>query len=789
MENSVKLSELRKIIDNMTLEEKASLISGDGFWKTDAIDRLGVRSVTMTDGPHGLRREKPTDGIGVMGESYSATCFPTAALLACSFDRDLMREVGAAIAEEAIDQGVSIVLGPGVNIKRSPLCGRNFEYFSEDPYCAGELAGAMIQGIQSRGVGACIKHYAANNQENKRFVADSCVDRRALHEIYLEAFRIAIKNVSPSAVMTSYNKTNGEYTGESEYMIRDVLRNRFGFSGAVMSDWGAVNDRVKGVHAGLDLEMPGKTSGNTDAIISAIKSGRLGEFELDSCALRVLELSEKTAAEKTEAADYEKNSSLARRAATRSAVLLKNSDKFLPLNLNEKCAVIGEFARNARYQGAGSSRINPTETVSALDALKAQNANFVFAAGYNADGTTDDDLIAEAKEVAQSADSAVIYCGLPEVYESEGYDREHMNLPDGMLRLIDEVCAVCGNIAVVLMLGSPVVLPFIDRVKSVLLMYTAGQCAGAASVDLIDGKVCPSGNLAETWAKKYSHVPCHNYISENKNCEYREGIYVGYRYYESAGAEPLFKFAHGLSYTEFKIDCFSCSKDELVDSDELTVSWRIRNIGEVRGAKTVFVFISKKNDPTKQLKGFEKAELDANQVLEQEVTLKTRDFAYFNIESDDWKNEEGIYTVSVGTSLDDIADSIDIKLSPMCGVPCPEYISPQSANDTDDDLFYHVLGYEPAEPKMLPYTMNSTLNELRHKQIGRIVYSLYKKSVSPDGGADECTAALLERSVGDMPIRALCAMSKGILPNNMARAIICFANGKPIRGIKYVFKK
>ncbi len=470
--------QLETLLAQMTREEKAFLCAGDGYWNTDAVARLGIEPMTMTDGPHGVRKEAAENG-AMMETGEPATCFPTAAALACGFDTALVEEIGEALGREATAHGVQMLLGPGVNIKRSPLCGRNFEYFSEDPVAAGELGAAMIRGIQKTGVGACVKHFCCNNQEDSRFVADSVVDRRALHEIYLEPFRRAIETGRPRAVMSSYNKVNGEYSGENEYLMKTVLRGAFGFDGLVVSDWGAVNDRVKGIRAGLDLEMPGKTSATARDILAAIERGDLGEAELDRCALRVLALADESVNGEKDGtpADLAAHSALARRAAAACAVLLQNEGELLPLPPKTRFSVIGCFAEAARNQGTGSSRITPAETGEALGALNEAGANYIYAPGFRPDGSTDETLLSGAERAARETGTAVVFCGLPSIYESEGYDRSGLELPPGMLELIGRVRRTGARVAVVLMLGAPVSLPFADSVDAILCTRRASARA------------------------------------------------------------------------------------------------------------------------------------------------------------------------------------------------------------------------------------------------------------------------------------------------------------------------
>ena len=789
MTNKARLMRLKEIVNKMSLEEKADLCSGADFWHTEAIARLGIDSILMTDGPHGLRRENEA---GSEHSTEPATCFPTASALACSFDRGLAKELGSAIAVEARDQGISLVLGPGVNIKRSPLCGRNFEYFSEDPFLSGEMAAAQINGMQETGAGACIKHYAVNSQENKRFVSDSCVDSRALHEIYLEAFRIAIEKSRPFAVMSSYNRVNGKYAGESEYLIDEVLRGKFEFDGAVISDWGAVCDRAEGIKAGLDLEMPGKTSGTSLDIIDAIEKGTLDESSLDDTVARILDLVTrcKNAKGTLKLADYEANHELARRAASESAVLLKNDDNLLPFDDGKPFAVIGRFAKYPRYQGSGSSRISPRKLPSVLDELKARGLDCPYSEGYNEDGSTNDVIIGDAKQIAAETGRAVIFAGLPESFESEGFDREQFGMPDGMLKLIDVVSAECSDTVVYLMLGSPVALPFADRVKTIVCGYLGGQASGPAAVDIITGRTAPGGRLAESWPLKLADVPCAKYYGKNRKvAEYREGIYVGYRYYNAAGVEPRYAFGHGRSYTDFSFGGISCDRKTLGSSETATVSVRVSNTGTRDGSAVVQYYTSKKDSVMLELKGFEKIHLFAGESRIVSCEFSADSFSYHNSDIDERCIEMGDYTIHVAAASDDIKGFVDLTVWPDDSVDIPPYFDAQSAADLDDKTFFDTLGYVPKEPPKRPFTLNSTLGELRTRTVGKILNNALENQLHSSGVLSQGMVELALKSFEDLPIRVMCANSRGMLKKTTAQAVIHFANNKFMRGVIFAIKK
>ncbi|HJB82171.1 MAG TPA: glycoside hydrolase family 3 protein, partial [Candidatus Mediterraneibacter intestinavium] len=568
---------LKELVNQMTLEEKAGMCSGLDFWHLKPVDRLGIPSVMVSDGPHGLRKQDDNaDHLGI-NESIRAVCFPPAVLSACSFDRDLLRELGDTVGKEAQATDVSVVLGPAVNIKRSPLCGRNFEYYSEDPYLAGESAAAFINGVQSHHVGTSIKHFAANNQELNRMSCSSEVDERTLREIYLPAFETAVKKSQPYTVMCSYNKINGTYASENPWLLTEVLRDEWGFEGYVMSDWGAVNERVPGLKAGLDLEMPA-SGGMTDReIVAAVQDGSLEESVLDQAVERILRITF-TWLDNREEQDFtlEADHETARRIAEESMVLLKN-ENVLPLTPSENIVFIGGFAKKPRYQGGGSSHINSFRVDSAIDAVR-DIAEVSYVEGFSSSKDIyDEKLAAEAVEAAKKADKAVIFAGLPDSFESEGYDRSHMRLPECQDRLIREIAEVQPNTIVVLHNGSPVEMPWKDDVKGLLEAYLGGQAGGSAVVNILYGKVNPSGKLAETLPLKLSDNPSYLNFAEREKVNYSEGVFVGYRYYDAKEMEVAFPFGHGLSYTTFKFSNLKLDRTEMTDQDTLTVSVDVTN--------------------------------------------------------------------------------------------------------------------------------------------------------------------------------------------------------------------
>lgn len=681
--------DIKELISEMTLEEKASLCSGRDYWYTRSIERLGIPSILMSDGPHGLR--KLTGDREDLNESTSipATCFPSGATLACSWDRSLIGEVGAALGDECLSENVSILLGPAANIKRSPLCGRNFEYLSEDPYLSSEMAASYINGVQSRGVGTSLKHFAANNQETRRFLTDVQADERTLREIYLASFEGAVKKARPWTVMCAYNKVNGLYCSESKALLTDILKNEWGHEGFVVSDWGAVNERDEGLAAGLDLEMPSSGGDGDKKIIDAVKTGKLPESVLDAAVERLLRVIIKAAGNLKKDAVYDKDAHhmLARKAAGECAVLLKNDGGLLPLKKGGTIAVIGGFAKEPRFQGGGSSHVNPTRTDSAYDEmikLAGPDTNIIYAPGYRTDekggvfgnvpftsqsDTPDPDLIREAVQTAEKADVAVIFAGLPENYESEGYDRRHMGMPEGHNRLIEAVAEVQKNVVVVLSNGAPVEMPWIGKVRSVLEMYLGGQASGGAAADILFGVVNPSGKLAETFPVRLSDNPSFlNFPGDTKRVEYREGLFVGYRYYDAAHVEPLFPFGHGLSYTTFEYTAIDADKNEIKDTEELHISVTIKNTGSVAGKEIVQLYVRDDKSsvirPFKELKGFEKIYLEPNEEKTVVFTLGKRAFAYYDTDKKDWCVEEGGFTIMAGRSSKDIRQKITVRVSP-----------------------------------------------------------------------------------------------------------------------------
>lgn len=666
---------IKEIVSQMTLEEKAAMCSGADFWHTEAVERLGIPASMVSDGPHGLRKQDQAgDHLGV-NDSIKAVCFPAGCGTAASFNRQLLKEMGEALGNECQAEGVSVILGPAVNIKRSPLCGRNFEYYSEDPLVASEMAGALIHGVQSKNVGTSIKHFLANNQETRRMSSDSRIDERTLHEIYLAAFEGAVKKEKPWTVMCSYNKINGTYAAENYKYLTETLRDQWGFDGYVVSDWGAVNNRVEDLKAGLDLEMPSSEGANDKLIIGAIESGEMSEEVLDTAVERILNIVFRYEENRDKSAVFNRDQDheLARKVAEETIVLLKNED-VLPLSDQDEIVFIGKYAMKPRYQGGGSSHINSHKVTSALDAVKGMS-NISFAMGFDdKEDKTDKKLLAEAVEAAKKAKAAVIFAGLPDAFESEGFDRKHMSMPDCQNELIEQVAAVQPNTIVVLHNGSPVEMPWVSRVKGIVEAYLGGQAVGAAVCDILFGKVNPSGKLPETFPLKLEDNPSYlSYIGEGDVVEYREGIFVGYRYYDKKKMDVLFPFGYGLSYTTFAYDNLRVDKECMKDTDTMTVSVDVTNTGKLAGKEVVQLYVADQEStvirPVKELRDFAKVELAPGETKTVTFTLDKRAFAYYSVKIHDWHVETGEFDIMIGQSSRDIVLTKTVTVESTMKIP------------------------------------------------------------------------------------------------------------------------
>ena len=760
----------------MTLEDKIALCSGKNFWETKKYEQYGIPPLFMCDGPHGLRKQEHTADMLGVNESRKATCFPAEVTTAGSWDPELLAEIGAAIGEEAKEQSVGLVLGPGANLKRNPLCGRNFEYFSEDPYLAGKLAAGFIRGAQAQGIGTSLKHFAANSQELSRFTSDSVIDDRTLRELYLTAFEIAVREGSPSTVMCAYPKLNGIHCSDNKVLLTDILRSEWGFDGMVVTDWGAMNDRIEGFRAGCDLNMPGGSDYMEKEVLQAVKNGTLPESCVDDSARRMLKLVFRAAEtlHGNTICDYDAHHTLARRAAIEGAVLLKNEDDILPLKKDAKIAVIGAMAKNLRYQGAGSSHINPTRLSQPLDFLP----DAIYAPGCDDRGDTTDTLLDEARTTAEQAEVAVIFAGLPDRYESEGFDRDDMKLPVGHLRMIKAVVSSNPNTVVVLLCGSAVECPWADEVKAVLYMGLPGQAGGEAAAELLYGRTNPSGKLAESWPYTYEDVPSSEIYGKTADALYQEGIYVGYRYYDKAGVPVRWPFGYGLSYTEFSYS------DLTVNGD--TVSVTVRNIGAFAGAEVVQLYMETPQDglhrPLRELKGFQKIFLQPGESRIVHFTLTGRSFAVWQ---DGWKIPAGTYAVCIDNLRGKMEKSGDVLPVPAWQKGSWYAGCTGKPNQTDWEL---MLGrtYTPPVLKKGSFTMDNTVMEMKdHSLIMKIMFRAVESTIAKGFGGkkdyENPEFRMLMNSSAGSPLRSMMisgGMKGGVLPGMLE-----MANGHFLRGI------
>ncbi|MGN0247143.1 MAG: glycoside hydrolase family 3 C-terminal domain-containing protein [Lachnospiraceae bacterium] len=755
----MEMEQIKELVGKMTLEEKAGLCSGGDFWHTKAVERLGIPAVMVSDGPHGLRKQdQEADHLGV-NESIKAVCFPTGCGVATSFNRELIGKMGQTLGNECQAENVSVILGPAVNIKRSPLCGRNFEYYSEDPYLASEIATAHINGVQSKHVGTSIKHFMANNQETRRMSVDAIIDERALHEIYLGAFEGAVRQAKPWTVMSSYNKVNGSYVGENKELLTDILRDEWGFDGFVVSDWGAVNDRIKALQAGLDLEMPASGGVRDAQIVKAVQNGTLEENVLDTTCERILNIVYRYMENRDENAvfDLESDHETARKVAHETIVLLKNEDEILPLKKGAKVAFIGKYAQKPRYQGGGSSHINSEKVTSALDAIaEAGITNVTFAKGFDDQiDAVDEVLEAEAVEAAAQAEVAVVFAGLPDAFESEGFDREHMRMPECQNHLIDEILKVQPNTVVVLHNGSPVEMPWVNEVKGIVEAYLGGEAVGGAVVDILFGDVNPSAKLAETFPYQLEDNP--SYLSgfgSGDSVNYAESIFVGYRYYDKKNMPVMFPFGFGLSYTTFDYSNLKVDKKELSDQETLTVSVDITNTGKVAGKEIVELYVADKEStvirPLKELKGFDKVLLQPGETKTVTITLDWRAFAYYEPKMKDWNVETGEFEILIGKSSEEIVLTETVVVNGTKKMPVT-----YTVNTTFGDLPNTPQAMEILEPIFTAYNQSQTNTE-----------------DESSSAAEAITAEMNAAMEKFMPLRAVISFSDGkITPDQIEEAV------------------
>ena len=757
--------DIKALISQMTLEEKAGLCSGDDFWHTKAVERLGIPRSMVSDGPHGLRKQdEAADHLGI-NDSIKAVCFPTACATAASFDPDMIREMGEAIGDSCQHEKLSVVLGPAVNIKRSPLCGRNFEYFSEDPYLAGRMATAIIQGIQSRNVGTSIKHFALNSQEHRRMSSSSDADERTIREIYFPAFEMAVKEAKPWTVMCSYNRINGVYASENPWLLTDVLRKEWGFEGYVMSDWGAVSDRVAGVAAGLDLEMPSSGGVNDKKIVEAVKAGKLDEKLVDRACERILNIVSRYLEKAKPETPWDKEAQHAQAAdiAAECMVLLKNEDGILPLNKEDEIAFIGEFARKPRFQGGGSSHINCFKTVGALEAAKGLKVT--YAPGYSvAQDEATAEMIAEAVAAAKKAKAAVVFAGLPDSYESEGYDRQHMRMPACQNKLIEAVAEANPNTVVVLHNGAPVEMPWIGKVKGVLEAYLAGQAVGEAAVRILFGDANPCGKLPETFPLKLEDNPSYLYYGgEGDVTEYREGVFVGYRYYDKKKMDVLFPFGFGLSYTTFEYSGLKLSAEKIRDTEALTVTLTVKNTGSRAGKAVVQLYVGDAEStplrPVRELKGFAKTALQPGESKEVSFTLDKRAFAYWNRQIHDWHVETGVFTIEAGDSSRGLPLKAEVTVEST--VELPRHYTP-------DSIFMDIMADPKAAPVMREF-MEKTMAIFGHEESEEDTKEAAKEAIS-----EEMTLAMMRY----MPLRGAMSFGGGADSSERMEELLKKLNGE-----------
>lgn len=800
------MKDIKSLISQMTLDEKASLCSGLNFWYLKGIDRLGIPSIMVTDGPHGLRKQTgDADHIG-LNESVPATCFPTASALAATWNQNLIYEVGVALGEECRQEKVSVILGPAVNIKRSPLCGRNFEYFSEDPYLNGEIAKSQINGVQSQGIGTSMKHYAANNQEHRRMVIDTIVDERALREIYLAGYEIAVKEAQPWTLMCAYNKINGTYASDHKKLMRDMLKDEWGHEGLVVTDWGAMNDRVKALKAGVELEMPGTKNGNDARIVAAVQSGELDEAILDEAVERLLTMIFKAEAALTEDFTYDPKAhhALARKVAGEGAVLLKNDAGLLPIKADTKVALIGRFAKHPRYQGAGSSLMNPTQLDNVHDEMVklVGKDNILYADGYTEKSDApDENLIREAVDIARKAEIVVICAGLTEVYETEGLDREHMKMPAGHDALIAKLAETHDKVVVVLSNGSPVEIPWTNDVQTILEGYLGGQAGAGAIVDILYGKVNPSGKLAESFPLRLEDNPSHPYFPGGPAVvEYRESIYVGYRYYDTVGQEVLFPFGHGLSYTHFEYSDLKLK----ADGQNVTVSLKVKNVGNVAGMEIVQIYVHDVDSavfrPIKELKGFTKVNLAAGEETEVTIELDRRAFAFYDPNQKEWVVEAGEFEILAGASSRDIRLRGTITLSsdqkatpPLDKARLDVYYNISKDRTVSQGEFETLLGYS-VPPNQTPqkgdYTINTPLADMGDSFIAKQIYKVIQTRIGKmiQGQENTPMGMLIYAMVKEMPLRSMLMLEDGPLDIFKLNGMLLMMNGHFFKGLATYLK-
>lgn len=800
--HSINIDEL---ISKLTIKQKASLCSGFDFWTTKKVKGFDIPKIRYSDGPHGLRRERmESDDVG-MKQSFNATSFPPFVNIGASWDKEIAYKMGVALANECIDQHINVILGPGINIKRSPLCGRNFEYCSEDPNLSGKLAAGYINGCQSKGIGTSLKHFCVNNQESRRMTINSLVDERALREIYLKGFEIAVKEAQPYTIMCSYNKVNNTYLSDNKKLLNDILRDEWKFKGLIISDWNAVNDRVQGVRVGMDLEMPSSNGINDRKIVKAINEGKLTEEELDVVVRRNLELINKSLNMDVDVINpdndikiYKSNHQLAREIARESFVLLKNNNSALPFAKNEKLCVIGALANKFRYQGAGSSKINPYNLVNFIDALDKYEIKYEYEPGYTIDNSKDlPNLEERALNLADNYDRVLFFLGLTDSFECEGFDRTDINLPKNQTELLNKLIQKGKKVTVVLLGGSPVETTWAKNVDALLNAYLPGEAGGEALYDVIFGDFSPCGKLAETYPiKNQDNISAKYYQMGPINLEHRESIYIGYRYFDTAQKEVAFPFGYGLTYTNFEYKNLECQK-QLNKNNKLKLSFDITNIGSYDAKEVVQIYVQDNNPnihkATKELKAFEKVFIKQNETKKVEIELSYEDFSYFSKNLNRWAVNDSDYTIHIASSsrktelkqiikvegnLDGYIENVENQ---------EDYYNLNKIDEISDKCFYSMIDVPILPNEIAPrgkMTINNTLGDLGCCSVGKIFLKnapkVIKKTVP---NADFTTLLMIEKGMVEMPLRGLVGITSGLVSERIPHGLLSWANKRRLKGV------
>lgn len=794
--------EASSIVKRLSLEEKCKFCCGIDFWETFGIEEFNIPSIMLCDGPHGLRKETTEKFMFISTKVVKSTCFPTATALASTFDEKLINRMGKALGEECRKEDVAVLLSPGINIKRLPICGRNFEYFSEDPYLSGKMGSALIKGIQSKGVAACIKHFTANNQEKYRMTVNSIIDERALREIYLKGFEIAIKESNPWSVMMAYNKLNGQYCSENKYLIQNTLRNEWNYKGCIISDWGGVNDIISSINNGLNIEMPGYKDDYYKVLQNAVKNNEVDEEILNESVLKVIELILKYKEGKkiSYKCNFQEHINLAEEIAEGSAVLLKNDDNILPGNKFQNIAIIGRLAKEPVYQGLGSSKVNPNTVDNAYDAFLKNKCNIDYADGYSLENDEIDELLVkESIKIAKNKDIVYLFIGLPKYYEAEGYDRKNLNLPKSHNNLVYEISKINKNLVVILQGGSVMVMPWSNIPKAILLTHLSGCRGGNATVNLLLGKKNPSGKLSETYANKLEDYPSMRFYPGDKNhLEYRESIFVGYRYFDSAEIRVKYPFGFGLSYTTFQ---YSNMKVQYNNQNNIEVSITITNSGNMEGKEVIQLYISCLNSKLfrakQELKGFKKINLMPKESKEVTFILNEDCFTYYNIQTHKFEVEEGQYSINIGSSSRDIKYSTVINKKGS-NVKTPDY--------KEKSQVYYELYKKELNPSKLefeniygkelpivtniayPFTMNSTINDIKNAYGGDLIISAINKKAYKVAKGDKLMEITVRESLNDQPFRLMVMATRGAISRKSVQGFIDLLNKHYVKGLLQILR-